>query len=111
MVAKKQIFEADDVWPFGKYKGQTLKYILARDPSYLMWMREQNDTPELAEGIHLLLNELIADNKAWMKRFKFMAPEGVFKAVPERIAKAAEARVAAEEEVRVQTFGRCWGMF
>lgn len=33
----------DDVLSFGKYKGQTIRYIYENDPSYLRWLMERAD--------------------------------------------------------------------
>ena len=46
----------DNVFPIGKYRGQTLRDVRARDPSYLEWIGAQawfvRRCPELAEKIH-----------------------------------------------------------
>ena len=36
------ICSADFVMPFGKYRGQTLYLIADNDPSYIMWLADEN---------------------------------------------------------------------
>jgi hypothetical protein len=43
----------NDFMPFGKYKGQSVEYILASDPGYLCWLREDKKKSDTIAGTRL----------------------------------------------------------
>lgn len=40
--SKPVLSKKTDVLTFGKYKGMTVRYILDVDPSYILWLDEEN---------------------------------------------------------------------
>ena len=63
-----ELLELDDTMPFGKYKGWTIRDILADDASYLRWFIGNvnsiglDDVVEDALSNEALRQELIADS-------------------------------------------------
>ena len=48
---KKKIWQYGDVLDFGKFKGETIKHVLEREPSLLIWYHINVDWFELDEDI------------------------------------------------------------
>lgn len=49
---------------FGKYKGNTVKKILAEDPSYLVWAHDNTDRLKLRKDIYIEANDLSEEIEA-----------------------------------------------
>jgi len=42
---KKNYMTENSTFPFGKYKGETVGYVLEWEPSYIVWWDEEVDKP------------------------------------------------------------------
>lgn len=59
----KKIWQLEDTLSFGKFKGRTVKYVVAKEPSLLMWYHDNIDWFELDEEILDTCEQLVEASK------------------------------------------------
>jgi hypothetical protein len=63
---KEPVFStSEDIFTFGKYKGESLKAVLECDPAYVHWCRENIDGFELRGEALSLSEQMLGFNSAW----------------------------------------------
>lgn len=116
-----------DKIPFGKHKGSTVEHLIARDPSYLNWLREEKKkgrenllTPTADEffrakagAAYKISARVSADEESGEKAMNKLERELKHKAEKDaeetRRREEATAREADAKRTREEVYGQEWG--
>ena len=61
MAIRQKVTKVTDILTFGKYKGKNIDFVLGEEPSYLLWL-DENEIVEFSDDIYNLAEKHDRDN-------------------------------------------------